>query len=161
MTSIAHRTALLQTLGSGELLIHEIYKSLQGASTFAGRPCTFVRTTQCDYRCTWCDTPHAFNQGERMSRDMVLAKALSFDTQLVEVTGGEPLLQNEVLPLMCELADAGKTVLLETHGGLDVGPVDRRVNIIMDLKCPDSGECGRNDFVNLAKLKPSDEIKFV
>jgi 7-carboxy-7-deazaguanine synthase len=161
MTSIAHRTVLLQTLGPGELFIHEIYKSLQGESTFVGRPCTFIRTAQCDYRCTWCDTPHAFTQGEPMSRTTVLAKALSFDTPIVEITGGEPLLQSEVLPLMSELADAGKTVLLETHGGLDVGPVDRRVHIIMDLKCPDSGECERNDFANLAKLKPSDEIKFV
>ena len=96
-----------------------------------------------------------------MTRGEVLAKALSFDTPLVEITGGEPLLQAEVLPLMAELADAGKTVLLETHGGCDVGPVDRRVHIIMDLKCPDSGECDRNDFANLEKLKPSDEIKFV
>jgi 7-carboxy-7-deazaguanine synthase len=161
LTSTAHRVSLLQSLAPGELLIHEIYRSLQGESSFAGRPCVFIRTTQCDYRCVWCDTPHAFNQGTRMSRADVLGKALSFDTQLVELTGGEPLLQSETLPLMSELADAGKTVLLETHGGLDVGPVDHRVHIIMDLKCPDSGECERNDFANLAKLKPSDEIKFV
>lgn len=161
MTSTAHRVALLQDLAPGELLIHEIYASLQGESTFAGKPCTFIRTTQCDYRCTWCDTPHAFNQGTRMSRADVLATALSFNTPLVELTGGEPLLQNEVLPLMSELADAGRTVLLETHGGRDISGVDGRVRIIMDLKCPDSGECERNDSANIARLKPGDEVKFV
>lgn len=161
MNNKYNRISLLQSLAPGELLIHEIYRSLQGESQFAGLPCVFVRTAQCDYRCVWCDTPHAFNRGERMSRAAVLERALSYATPLVELTGGEPLLQPDVLPLMSELADAGRTVLLETHGGLDVGPVDRRVHIIMDLKCPDSGECERNDWSNLAKLKPTDEIKFV
>jgi 7-carboxy-7-deazaguanine synthase len=159
--SAAHRVVLLQTVQPGELLIHEIYRSVQGESTFAGLPCVFVRTAVCDSRCKWCDTPHAFNQGERMTRAAVLAKALAHDCPLVEITGGEPLLQPEVLPLMTELCDAGKTVLLETSGAHDVGGVDRRVHVIMDLKCPDSGECDRNHWPNLDKLKPTDQIKFV
>lgn len=156
-----HRVALLRDLPVGELFIHEIYQSVQGESTFAGLPCVFVRTAVCDSRCKWCDTPHAFNQGERMPRAAVLAKALSFNCPLVEITGGEPLLQADVLPLMRELCDAGKTVLLETSGAHDVSEVDRRVRIIMDLKCPDSGESHRNRWANLDVLKASDEIKFV
>ncbi len=159
--SAAHRVALLNTLQPGELLVHEIYRSVQGESTFAGLPCVFVRTAVCDLRCGWCDTPHAFNRGERMSRAAVSEKVLAYDCPLVEITGGEPLLQAEVLPLMAELCDAGKTVLLETSGAHDVGPVDRRVQIITDLKCPDSGECDRNYWPNLDKLKSSDQIKFV
>jgi 7-carboxy-7-deazaguanine synthase len=156
-----HRVALLRDLPAGELLVHEIYKSVQGESTLAGLPCVFVRTSVCDLRCEWCDTPHAFNQGERMSRAAVLAKALSFECPLVEITGGEPLLQPDVLPLMAELCDAGKAVLLETSGAHDVSAVDRRVHVIMDLKCPDSGESHRNRWANLEALKPTDEIKFV
>jgi 7-carboxy-7-deazaguanine synthase len=157
----AHRVALLRDLPAGELLVHEIYLSVQGESTFAGLPCVFVRASVCDMRCQWCDTPHAFNQGERMTRAAVLAKALSFGCPLVEVTGGEPLLQPDVLPLMTELCDAGKTVLLETSGAHDVSPVDPRVHIILDLKCPDSGEELRNRWENLDILKPIDQIKFV
>ena len=111
-----HRVVLLRGVPAGELLIHEIYLSVQGESTFAGLPCLFVRTAVCDSRCSWCDTPHAFNQGERITRADVLEKALSFNCPLVEITGGEPLLQPDVLPLMTELCDAGKTVLLETSG---------------------------------------------
>jgi 7-carboxy-7-deazaguanine synthase len=159
--AVAHRIALLRDVPSGELLIHEIYLSLQGESTFAGLPCVFVRTSVCDSRCTWCDTPHAFTQGERMSRAAVLAKTLSFDCPLVEITGGEPLLQPDVLPLMAELCDAGKTVLIETSGAHDVGGIDPRVHVIMDLKCPDSEECERNHWPNLDRLKPTDQIKFV
>jgi 7-carboxy-7-deazaguanine synthase len=161
LPNVSHRTALLRTVPPGELLIHEIYRSVQGESTFAGLPCVFVRTSVCDSRCSWCDTPHAFSQGERMPRSAVLAKALAFDCPLVELTGGEPLLQPDVLPLMTELCDAGKTVLLETSGAHDVGPVDRRVHVVMDLKCPDSGEADRNRWPNLDRLKPTDEIKFV
>src|SRR5215218_6506868 len=155
-----HRVVLLRDVPAGELLIHEIYLSVQGESTFAGLPCVFVRTAVCDLRCKWCDTPHAFNQGERFTRAEVLAKALAYDCPLVEITGGEPLLQPEVLPLMAELADAGRTVLLETSGAHDVSPVDRRAHIILDLKCPDSGESHRNLWSNLEVLKPSDQIKF-
>jgi 7-carboxy-7-deazaguanine synthase len=157
----AHRVALLDGLPVDELLIHELYRSLQGESSYAGLPCVFIRTAVCDFRCTWCDTPHAFSRGERMTRSEVLAKALDFDTPLVELTGGEPLLQPAVLPLMTDLCDAGKTVLLETSGGRDIAAVDRRVHIIMDLKCPHSGECQSNYWPNIDQLKPTDEIKFV
>jgi 7-carboxy-7-deazaguanine synthase len=159
--SAAHRVSLLRDLPRGELLIHELYRSVQGESTFAGLPCVFVRTSVCDLRCSWCDTPHAFNRGERMPRAEVLKRALAFDCPLVEITGGEPLLQPDVFPLMTELADAGRTVLLETSGAHDVSAVDSRVHIIMDLKCPDSGECDRNLWSNLTALKPTDQIKFV
>ena len=161
LSAVAHRTRLLRDVLPGELLVHEIYRSVQGESTFAGLPCVFIRTTVCDLRCGWCDSPHAFTQGERMPRSAVLDRALSFDCPLIEITGGEPLLQPDVLPLMTELCDAGKTVLLETSGAHDIGPVDPRVHVIMDLKCPDSGEFDRNLWPNLDRLKPTDQIKFV
>jgi 7-carboxy-7-deazaguanine synthase len=150
-----HRVALLHAVPAGELLVHEIYLSVQGESTFAGLPCVFVRTSVCDLRCGWCDTPHAFNRGERMSRAAVLARALAFACPLVVITGGDPLLQPDVL------CAAGKTVLLETSGAHDVRAVDPRVHVVMDLKCPDSGESHRNRWANLAALKPTDQIKFV
>jgi 7-carboxy-7-deazaguanine synthase len=156
-----HRLALLDAKAPGNLLIHEIYKSLQGESTFAGLPCVFVRTAVCGQRCVWCDTPHAFNEGEQFSPEEVFRRVRELNCPLVEVTGGEPLLQPEVLPLMTDLADAGHTVLLETSGAEDVSAVDPRVHIIMDLKCPDSGECERNRYENLDRLKPTDQIKFV
>ncbi len=143
------------------LVIHEIYASIQGESTFAGLACTFVRTTGCNLRCTWCDTPQAFHGGTRMQRSDVLSRALSFGTPLVELTGGEPLLQPGVLPLMAELCDAGRTVLVETSGEADVAAVDPRVHKIMDLKCPGSGESHRNRWDNLEHIRASDEIKFV
>jgi 7-carboxy-7-deazaguanine synthase len=157
----AHRLALLQTKPAGQLLIHEVYRSIQGESTFAGLPCVFVRLAVCNSRCVWCDTPHAFNEGKPWKLEEVLDRVQSFGCPVVEVTGGEPLLQPEVLPLMTRLADAGLTVLLETSGALDVRPVDPRVHLIMDLKCPDSGECAGNCWANLDALKPSDQIKFV
>jgi 7-carboxy-7-deazaguanine synthase len=143
------------------LVVHEIYASIQGESTFAGLPCTFVRTTGCNLRCAWCDTPQAFHGGTRMSRGDVLARALSFGTALVELTGGEPLLQPAAFPLMTELCDAGRTVLVETSGEADVAGVDPRVHKIMDLKCPGSGESHRNRWSNLGHIGPGDEIKFV
>ena len=139
----------------------ELYKSVQGESSFTGVPCIFVRFAGCNLRCAWCDTPHAFAQGRRMTRAAVLEAVLAVGCPLVELTGGEPLLQPEVPPLMTDLCDAGATVLLETSGAHDVGPVDRRVHVIMDLKCPDSGEAHRNRWANLAALKPTDQIKFV
>jgi 7-carboxy-7-deazaguanine synthase len=153
--------SLLRDVPPGELLIHEIYRSIQGESTYAGLPCVFVRCAVCDSRCNWCDTPHAFNQGERMSRVAVRERVLAFGCPLVEITGGEPLLQADIHPLMTELADDGKTVLLETSGAHDVAPVDPRVHIILDLKCPDSCESHRNRWANLDVLKPTDQIKFV
>jgi 7-carboxy-7-deazaguanine synthase len=143
------------------LVIHEIYASIQGESTFAGLPCTFVRTTGCNLRCTWCDTTQAFYGGTRMMRSEVLEQALATGTQLVELTGGEPLLQPGIFPLMTELCDAGRTVLVETSGEADVSGVDPRVHKIMDLKAPGSGECARNRYSNLEHIGPRDEIKFV
>jgi 7-carboxy-7-deazaguanine synthase len=158
---VAHRLAPLAAVAAGDLLIHEIYLSVQGESTYAGLPCVFVRTSVCDLRCSWCDTPQAFNRGERMTRAGVLDRVRALNCPLVEVTGGEPLLQPEVLPLMAELADAGMTVLLETSGAHDVTAVDPRVVVILDVKCPDSGEEHRNHWPNLDRIKPTDEIKFV
>src|SRR5437868_8225309 len=129
--SVAHRVALLADRPAGQLLIHEVYRSIQGESTFAGLPCVFVRLSVCDSRCSWCDTPHAFTQGEALTLDAVVERVRGYACPLVEITGGEPLLQAEVLPLMTRLADAGLTVLLETSGAHDVAPVDARVHIIM------------------------------
>ncbi|HEX3150442.1 MAG TPA: radical SAM protein [Gemmataceae bacterium] len=157
----AQRVALLQSKPAGTLLIHEIYRSIQGESTFTGLPCIFIRTTVCGQRCSWCDTPHAFAEGTVMAVDEVLRRVTELDCPLVELTGGEPLLQAETRPLMTTLVNSGHTVLLETGGAEDVADVDRRVHIIMDLKCPDSGECERNRWTNLDHLKPTDEIKFV
>jgi 7-carboxy-7-deazaguanine synthase len=152
------------------LVVNEIYLSLQGESTFAGLPCVFVRLTACNLRCSYCDTAYAFAEGWKRSlaevRAEVLRLAEPFITgksplPLVELTGGEPLLQKNSLPLMRALCDDGFTVLLETSGALDISPVDRRVRRIMDLKCPSSGEAGRNRWENLAHLGSTDEIKFV
>ena len=159
--SRAQRLRPLQGKAAGTLVIHEIYRSLQGESTFAGLPCDFVRLTACHLRCAYCDTPHAFNQGETMSVDDVVARTLALGDDLVEITGGEPLLQFEVYPLMSRLADAGKTVLLETSGALDTSAVDPRVLVILDLKTPGSGEVEANVWSNIERLKPGDELKFV
>ena len=155
------RLRVLENRPAGRLLIHEIYRSIQGESTFAGLPCGFVRTTGCGQRCSWCDTPHAFTEGEPLTPEETLSRIRAFGCPLVEFTGGEPLLQREVLPMMATLADEGFTVLLETGGAEDVSGVDPRVHIIMDLKCPDSGECERNLIANLDFLKPADQIKLV
>jgi 7-carboxy-7-deazaguanine synthase len=159
----AQRLKPLEGKPVGTLLVHEIYRSLQGESTFAGVPCVFIRLTACHLRCVYCDTPHAFHQGEILGLDEVLTRALELGDDLVEITGGEPLLQAEVYPLMSRLADAGKTVLLETSGAVDTGQVDPRVGIILDVKTPGSGEVEANVWSNLdvGRLKPIDEVKFV
>jgi 7-carboxy-7-deazaguanine synthase len=157
----ASRLDPLKRKPAGSLLVHEIYRSVQKESTFAGLPCVFVRLTACSARCVWCDTPHAFKDGSVYSLDQAYDKVLSFGCPLVELTGGEPLLQSESFGLMGRLADSGLTVLLETSGTVPIEGVDPRVHIIMDLKCPDSGECENNLFSNREKLKPRDEIKFV
>ena len=144
-----------------QLRIHEIYESIQGESTFAGLPCTFVRLSRCNLRCRWCDTPQAFEGGMLMPRTEVRDKALSFGTRLVELTGGEPLLQAGALPLLTELCDAGRTVLLETSGERDISGVDPRVHRIMDLKAPGSDECARNRWENIEHLTRRDEVKIV
>jgi len=183
------------------VVINEIYLSLQGESSWAGWPCTFVRLTGCNLRCSYCDTAYAFGEGRRMSLEAVVDRVLALAAPyaesheaasgvsnpfsdldypgprhkgahhsvvhgahrlpLVEFTGGEPLLQTAVLPLMTRVCDAGYTVLLETSGALDIRPVDRRVHRIMDWKCPSSGEAERNLSGNLAALRPTDELKFV
>ena len=141
--------------------VHEIYCSIQGESTYCGLPCVFVRLTYCNLRCSYCDTAYAFYEGKDLTVEEVLAEVARHGTPLVEITGGEPLLQKEVYPLMDRLIDTGYTVLLETGGSLEIGAVSPRVVKIMDLKCPSSGECHRNLYSNIEKLQPHDEIKFV
>jgi 7-carboxy-7-deazaguanine synthase len=159
--AVSRRLALLGEPRRGELLVHEIYRSLQGESTFVGRPCVLVRLSVCDARCRWCDTPHAFHQGEWLATATIVDRVASLATRLVLVTGGEPLLQPEVLPLMTRLVDHGHEVLIETSGAHDVAAIDRRVHVIMDVKCPDSGEADHNRLDNFAALKASDQLKFV
>lgn len=161
---------------SDTLVVNEIYLSLQGESTFAGLPCIFIRLTACNLRCSYCDTAYAFTEGDRTSLEAVLAEVkrlaepyqgsadraeAKYQLPLVELTGGEPLLQRACLPLMQALCDAGFVVLLETSGAHDIAPVDRRVHRIVDLKCPSSGEVDRNRWENLPHLKAGDEVKFV
>jgi 7-carboxy-7-deazaguanine synthase len=141
--------------------VNEIYRSIQGESSFSGLPCVFVRLTYCNLRCTYCDSQYAFYEGKDMTVEEVLEAVEKYKTLLVEVTGGEPLLQREVYPLMKQLVDSGHTVLLETGGSLDVSDVHPGVVKIMDLKCPSSGESHRNLYSNIDKLQPHDEIKFV
>jgi 7-carboxy-7-deazaguanine synthase len=143
------------------LTINEIFYSVQGESTYAGRPCVFVRLTACDLRCSWCDTPYAFHEGGKQPLEQVLDSVAEFDCPLVEVTGGEPLLQENVYPLMEALLDRGKTVLLETGGHRSTARVPERVVTILDVKCPGSGEAERMDWSNLDRLRPHDEVKFV
>ena len=143
------------------LTVNEIFYSIQGESSFAGRPCVFVRLTGCDLRCRWCDTPYAFHEGERASLDDVCAAVESYRCPLVEITGGEPLLQRDVYPLMRRLLDTGKTVLLETGGHIDISDVPGAVVKVVDVKCPGSGEASHNDWANLDRLARHDEVKFV
>jgi 7-carboxy-7-deazaguanine synthase len=143
------------------LTINEIFHSIQGESTHSGRPCVFVRLTACDLRCSWCDTPYAFTEGSKMSVDEVVGKVDGFGCDLVELTGGEPLLQKDVYPLMERLLAAGRTVMVETGGHLSVENVPSAVIRIIDVKCPGSGESGRNHWENLNLLTPHDEVKFV
>jgi 7-carboxy-7-deazaguanine synthase len=143
------------------LRVTEIFHSIQGESSAVGRPCVFVRLTGCPLRCVWCDTAYAFSGGRTMSVAEVRSQVASLGSPLVEVTGGEPLAQRGCLALLRSLCDAGHEVLLETSGALPIREVDPRVRIIMDWKCPDSGESGRNLEENLAALKAGDEVKLV
>ena len=158
---LSSRIRPLEGKPAGSLLVHEIYRSIQGESTHAGLPCTFVRLTACHLRCTYCDTRHAFAGGEVLTVDEVVDRALATGDRLIEVTGGEPLLQPEVLPLLGKLADAGRVVLLETSGAIDTAGVDPRVAIILDVKTPGSGEVAANLEANLGRLRPIDEVKYV
>jgi len=143
------------------LTINEIFHSIQGESTYAGRPCVFVRLTACDLRCSWCDTPYAFHEGQKMPLEAVLDEVERYGCDVVEVTGGEPLLQQDVYPLMRALLDRGKTVLIETGGHRSIADVPRGVVKVMDVKCPGSGEAARMDWDNFDRLAPTDEVKFV
>lgn len=143
------------------LRINEIFYSIQGESTFAGRPCVLVRLTGCQMRCTWCDTEYSFHEGSWRTVDGVIEEVLSYGCPLAEVTGGEPLLQPGVHTLMSGLCDRGLEVLLETGGGLDITGVDPRVRRIVDLKCPASGEAANNQWPNIEALRRTDEVKFV
>jgi len=143
------------------LTINEIFHSIQGESTYAGRPCVFVRLTACDLRCSWCDTPYAFHEGRKMDLDAVLDEVERYGCDMVEVTGGEPLLQQDVYPLMQTLLDRGKTVLIETGGHRSIADVPKGVVKVMDVKCPGSGESARMDWDNVDRLAPADEVKFV
>jgi len=143
------------------LIVNEIFFSIQGESTHAGRPCGFVRLAHCNLRCEWCDTEYAFEEGREMALEEIVCELERYPTDLIEVTGGEPLLQSDVLKLITCLLDAQKTVLVETGGSLSVGQVDRRARLIYDIKCPGSGMSERNCWENLALLKDTDEIKFV
>ncbi|MDZ7766240.1 MAG: radical SAM protein [Melioribacteraceae bacterium] len=143
------------------LKINEIYYSIQGESTKAGLPCVFIRLTYCNLRCTYCDTEYAFYEGYDQSIDSVIEDVKKYNCNLVEVTGGEPLVQNESLELMKRLCDEGFEVMLETGGSLPIEPVDKRVQIILDLKCLSSGMLKKNMYENIDYLKPVDEVKFV
>lgn len=145
----------------GTLVVHELYLSIQGEGLRAGLSCTFVRLTACHLRCTYCDTPHAFQQGEPITLDAIVEDVRELGCSLVEITGGEPLLQPLILPLMTRLADEGYTVLLETSGACDTAHVDPRIIIILDIKTPGSGEVEANLWSNLDRLRPHDEVKFV
>jgi 7-carboxy-7-deazaguanine synthase len=141
--------------------ITEIFHSIQGESSYAGQPCVFVRLTGCPLRCTWCDTDYAFYGGHECSIDEALATVQTYGCRLVEVTGGEPLVQPESLSFMTRLCDAGYTVLLETSGAVDIAPVDPRAHVILDVKCPGSGMTDRMHWPNLSQLAAKDEAKFV
>ena len=143
------------------LTVNELYLSIQGESTWVGRPCVFVRLTFCDLRCNYCDTQYAFYDGKKRMLGDILEAVATYDCRLVEITGGEPLLQKNVLPLMAMLCDAGYTVLLETSGAHDISKVDARVHRIMDLKTPGSGEVDKNCWSNIDYLTLRDEVKFV
>ena len=155
----AVRTGSLQE--TGVLRLNEIFHSIQGESTWAGEPCIFVRLAGCHLRCAWCDTEYAFREGTRRALEDVLEEVLAIDCPLVELTGGEPLLQKAVHELERRLLDAGRTVLIETSGSCDISACDPRSVVIMDLKAPSSGESGRNLAANLELLLPHHEVKFV
>jgi 7-carboxy-7-deazaguanine synthase len=143
------------------LRVTEVFHSIQGESSWIGYPCTFIRLTGCPLRCVWCDTEYAFYGGEKISLADLMTKVRQIGTNLVEITGGEPLIHRNAFVLVRMLLDEGFTVLIETSGAIDVAPLDARAHKIMDLKCPGSGEAGRNLWSNLDHLTERDEIKFV
>jgi len=147
--------------GQNILKVNEIFYSIQGESTYAGLPCVFVRLTYCNLRCNYCDTEYAFYEGQEMSIEQIVQQVTGYRCRLVEVTGGEPLIQPAVYPLLKQLADNGFEVLLETGGHMDISQVDPRVKRIVDVKCPSSGEAKKMHWPNLKVLKADDQVKFV
>ena len=143
------------------LTVYEIYASIQGESTYAGEPCVFVRLAACDLRCRWCDTPYAFTGGRKMSIDEVVAEVEKFKCPLVELTGGEPLLQKDVYPLIDALLARGHKVLIETGGHIPIDDLPDEVVAIVDVKCPGSGEAAKMHWPNLDAISKTDEVKFV
>ena len=143
------------------LRVNEIFYSIQGESTFAGFPCIFIRMTGCNLRCTYCDTTYAYDQGDDIPLDSILTTVKKFDCSLIEVTGGEPLIQNETPDLISTLINNGYTVLLETNGSQDISTVDTRCTRIVDIKCPSSGMDNKNYWKNLDYITPNDQLKFV
>lgn len=142
------------------LLVSEIFYSLQGESTLSGKPCLFIRLAGCDLRCSWCDTSYAFSGGTSMTLDRIMEEAEKYPVRLVELTGGEPLMQENVFRLMENLLESGREVMLETGGHRSISLVDSRIKIIYDIKCPGSGMSEHNKWENVVLLKPGDEIKF-
>ncbi len=148
-------------VGHDVLRLTETFYSIQGESSQAGRPCVFVRLSRCNLRCNWCDTPYSFKGGDKQSIDQIMETVADYGCNLVEITGGEPLLQPGVHTLMTRLCDEGYEVMIETSGSLDIEPIDDRVRVIMDLKAPGSGETDKNLYENIEHLKPTDEVKIV
>jgi 7-carboxy-7-deazaguanine synthase len=142
------------------LKVNEIFYSIQGESSYAGRPCVFVRLTGCNLRCSYCDTRYAYEEGEDLEIGEIINRITSYRCRLVEITGGEPLIQKDTSLLIQQLLDLGFEVLLETNGSMDISVIDNRCVKILDIKCPSSGEAKRNDLENLKRLQPKDEIKF-
>ena len=143
------------------LRVNEIFYSIQGESTFAGFPCIFIGMTGCNLRCTYCDTTYAYDQGDDIPLDSILTTVKKFDCSLIEITGGEPLIQNETPDLISTLINNGYTVLLETNGSQDISTVDTRCTRIVDIKCPSSGMDNKNYWKNLDYITPNDQLKFV
>lgn len=152
---------LKQATAKKLLKINEIFYSIQGESSLAGLPCVFVRLTYCNLRCTYCDTEYAFYEGTDYTIDQVLSEIKKYNCNLIEITGGEPLVQKEVLHMMKILCDLGYEVMIETGGSLSIQEIDNRVKVIMDLKCPSSKMVEKNLYENISYLKQNDEIKFV
>ena len=143
------------------LIVNEMFYSIQGESTYSGRPCTFIRLTGCNLRCSYCDTQYAYEEGVRMEINQIIHRVATYKCPLVEISGGEPLLQNETPLLVSKLLENGYMVLMETNGSLDISRVDERCIKIVDIKCPSSNESDKNDLENLKRLHPKDQIKFV
>jgi 7-carboxy-7-deazaguanine synthase len=143
------------------LLVNEIFHSIQGESIYSGRPCTFIRLTGCNLRCSYCDTQYAYEEGEKMEIAQIMRRVAAYKCPLVEITGGEPLLQNKTPSLISRLLEDGYMVMMETNGSFDISRVDERCIKIVDIKCPSSNESEKNDLGNLKRLNPKDQIKFV